>query len=233
MTNQANSLARSSNTRTSVWLGSAAVAVWLCAWTPLSSDATASKQAPADDDDAAEVAATRAEPVAATAPPTPDRAAPAAASRATVAPAQPEAAAVLAPNEPPRPERGRPDALTEEEQQARVEEHATLSERFDRQEPNPQAVAPLQAAIEERLVDRSLPAGALAALECRRTLCRFELTSHGTSGLSPLEEVHALIDTVRALGETWLRATEVGPDQWRVEAFAPTENHFLTGPGTE
>lgn len=230
MTDQAKSPPRSSNTRTSAWLGAAAIALWLCAWTPLSSDATASVQAPADD--AAEAAATRTEPVAATASPAP-RAKPPATPRAAVAPAQPEPVAVLAPSEPMRAERGRPDLLTELEQQERVEEHSMLSERFDRQEPNPQAVAPLQAELEERLVGRNLPPNALAALDCRRTLCRFELTSQGRSGLSPLAEVHALIDSVRDLGETWLRATEVGPDQWRVEAFAPTANHFLTGPGIE
>jgi hypothetical protein len=130
-------------------------------------------------------------------------------------------------------ERERPDLLSEDERAVRAQERRTLLDRWDQQAPDHEASGKLQAALEERLIGRSLPLDAVSSLACRRTLCRFQLASLGRSGLTPTSEVYELILAVRDLGETWLDAIEVRPGEWRVEAFAPTENHTLTGPGIE
>ena len=108
-----------------------------------------------------------------------------------------------------------------------------LHERWERQDPNPAAEDALHDAMRSKLAARGLDASALSDLDCKRALCRFELSTRGEAGLAPVSEVHELIRAVRDMGETWVQATEPIPGRWRVEVFAPTEDHTLTGPAIE
>lgn len=170
-------------------------------------------------------------PVAAIAPPELEEA-PRAALPPPAAPASPPRPAAPSPAPTAAPPE-RPDVLSEEDREIRADERRMLQERWERQEPNPAAADAMHAAVKERLLARRLDGSALSDLDCKRTLCRFELSTRGAAGLTPVSEVHELIRAARDLGETWVLATEPSPGLWRVEVFAPTEDHTLTGPGIE
>jgi len=82
--------------------------------------------------------------------------------------------------------------------------------------------------VAELLAKSNLQSGALSAVDCRQTICRFVLASSSTRG----GEVRGLIQAARDLDQqTWLHPEKQGDDTWRMEVFFPKDGYRLSSGG--
>jgi hypothetical protein len=155
-----------------------------------------------------------------------------AAARPQVSPAPPAAA-----DPTPRPrvkkedDPNQPFAIAGETDQDRAEraaERAELDKRWQGEAPDAAWANDSGPRIAKVLADARQPPQALHAVDCRQSICRFELHSAGgTQG-----EVMALIHAARQLElETWVRPAQQPDGSWHMETFFPKQGYRLSGGG--
>jgi len=126
----------------------------------------------------------------------------------------------------------RPDSLDEDDATAAMrldEEHGGLLSRFDGEDRDGSHEPIVRAGLDAALLGWGLPPSAVKAVDCRRTLCRSQLTTRADA-VDPVLEVNKLIRAARMLhDETWVRSDEEADGTWTVEFFSPRQGFHVAG----
>jgi len=116
-----------------------------------------------------------------------------------------------------------------QETMARLDERAELSNRWDGETQDPGWTGEIEDRIRGLLSNAELQENLLKEVDCRESICRFQLAT----GENTHSEVMSLIHVARDLmEETWVRAEpneELGQSQ--IEVFFPKEGFRLSGGG--
>lgn len=145
----------------------------------------------------------------------------------------PEAPAAEAPPAHPAKTADDPNAPfafeeTADDLRERATEREELGARFARESADATWTDESGRRVAELLAKSNLQSGALSAVDCRQTICRFVLASSSTRG----GEVRGLIQAARDLDQqTWLHPEKQGDDTWRMEVFFPKDGYWLSGGG--
>jgi hypothetical protein len=180
---------------------------------------------PPSGDDAlpAEAAAVAIVTEAAEAPTSP--APPAIANAAAAPPAPQPPAAIRKGDDPDAPYAF---AETPEDLSERVAEREELGSRFARETADAPWTVEAGRKVAELLARGNLPSGALRAVDCRQTICRFVLAS----STNTTREVGGLLQAARDFEEeTWIHPEKQGDGTWRTEVFFPKQGYRLSGGG--
>jgi hypothetical protein len=115
-----------------------------------------------------------------------------------------------------------------EERAERAREREELDRRWKQERADGAWANVSGERITQLLAKEALPSHALRAVDCRQSICRFELrSSTGTE-----KEVMALIHAARELElETWVHPQQQPDGTWGMEVFFPKQGYRLSGGG--
>lgn len=141
--------------------------------------------------------------------------------------ARPEEAVSNDPGETDHPyERTAPKPLSEDDLKVRAAERRMLDARWAVQSTDMAWTGEMIGKVEQALHGEEVPKEAVRAVDCRKTICRLELSA--TGGENALKLIHA----ARALHvETWIDHHEVADDLWTVDVFVSHPEYRLSGDG--
>ena len=110
----------------------------------------------------------------------------------------------------------------------RAKEREDLNRRWQSEAPDATWASDSAPRIVKLLADARQSPAALRVLDCRQSICRFELHSAGgTHG-----EVMSLVHAARQLEtETWVHPVAQPDGTWHMETFFPKEGYRLSGGG--
>jgi hypothetical protein len=149
--------------------------------------------------------------------------------------AAPAMEAPVAPAPPARPDKVADDPNapyafkeTPEDLSERVAEREELGSRFARETADAPWTDEAGRKVAELLARGNLPSGALRAVDCRQTICRFVLAS----STNTTREVGGLLQAARDFEEeTWIHPEKQDDGTWRTEVFFPKQGYRLSGGG--
>jgi hypothetical protein len=117
---------------------------------------------------------------------------------------------------------------TPEDLNERVAERSGLMSRFSRETADATWTGDAGRRVVEQLARANLQSGALRAVDCRQTICRFVLAS----STNTRREFGGLIQAARDFEEeTWLHPEQQDDGTWRTEVFFPKQGYRLSGGG--
>jgi hypothetical protein len=120
------------------------------------------------------------------------------------------------------------DHETPEDRADRLRERDELGKRWTEEPRDSRWANEASARISDLLARAEQRSSALREVDCRQSICRFELQSAtGTQ-----KEAMALIAVARQFEpETWLRPYQQRNGSWRMEVFFPKQGYRLSGGG--
>jgi hypothetical protein len=120
------------------------------------------------------------------------------------------------------------ETLSVEQRLMRARERQELMGRFSSERASSDWTREVSDLVDTTLSESDLDELSLKEADCRQTVCKLGLRSHGSNE----DEVMGLIHAVRSLHpETWLWPEQQSDGSWDIEAFLPREGYRLSAGG--